>query len=91
MPILPRYCPRRFILAKSTSDREFSVHARHVDQHHARRVLEVSFEAAAVAYIEDLHPHSDEPEISVIVRDVASGHEHCFRIDLETGKTEACG
>lgn len=73
-------------------DRQFRVHARHVDSHHARLVLERSFEAAAVAYAEDFHVGSgDEPEISVIVRDVASGHEHCFRIDLDSGETAPCG
>ena len=71
--------------------RRFRVHARHVEAHHARVLEERSFEAAAVAYVEDLHAVSDEPEISVIVREVESGHEHCFRIDLETGETAACG
>ena len=72
--------------------RSFSVHARHIEAHHARTVEESSFEAAAVAYIEDFHPTvTDEPDISVIVRDVASGHEHCFRIDLETGDVAHCG
>lgn len=76
----------------SSETRSFSVHARHIDAHHARRVEESSFEAAAVAYVEDFHPTvTDEPDISVIVRDVASGHEHCFRIDLETGDAAPCG
>jgi hypothetical protein len=71
--------------------RQFSVHARHVDAHHARTLQERSFEAAAVAYVEDLHDIGDEQEISVIVRELDSGHEHCFRIDLESGETSACG
>jgi hypothetical protein len=72
--------------------RQFSAHARHVDRHHARRLEESSFEAAAVAYVEDFHsPMTDEREISVIVRDLATGHEHCFRIDLDSGETEPCG
>ena len=71
--------------------RPFSVHARHVDSHHARVVHEASFEAAAVAYVEDLHPPlADDNEISVIVRELATGHEHCFRIDLESGETAPC-
>ena len=32
---------------------QFRVHARDVDAHHARVVEESSFEAAAVAYVED--------------------------------------
>ncbi len=71
------------------NDRDFRVHARHVDHHHGRLVSERSFEAAAVAYLEDL-PLADETEISVIVQDVGSGHEHCFRFDLETGETTTC-
>jgi len=72
--------------------RNFRVHARHVDAHHARMVKEASFEAAAVAYVEDFHPPiADGSDFSVIVRDIASGDEHCFRIDLETGDTAPCG
>ena len=72
--------------------RKFSVHARHVDQHHARVVEEASFEAAAVAYLEDFHPPvTQDHEIKVIVREVGTGHEHCFRVDLESGDTAPCG
>ena len=71
--------------------RRFSVHARHVGAHHARTLMERSFEAAAVAYVEDLHAVSDDHELSVIVREIDSGHEHCFRIDLDSGETSACG
>ena len=71
--------------------RTFRVHARHIDPHHARTVQEPSFEAAAVAYVEDLHElPGDGEEISVIVLEVDSGHEHCFRIDLESGETSPC-
>lgn len=74
-----------------TEIRSFSVHARHLDRHHARVLREPSFEAAAVAYAEDLHaPPADDEAISVIVREVESGHEHCFRIDLATGETAPC-
>lgn len=72
--------------------RQFRVHARHVDGHHARLVEEASFEAAAVAYVEDFHPPvGEDNEISVIVREVSTGHEHCFRIDLESGDAAPCG
>jgi hypothetical protein len=71
--------------------RRFSVHARHVDRHHARVVEEGSFEAAAVAYLEDFHLEvGDEPEVRVIVHDLDSGHEHCFTVDLDSGATEPC-
>ena len=72
--------------------RRFSVHARHMDSHHARVLEEASFEAAAVAYVEDFSaPLGDGREISVIVREIGSGHEHCFRVDLESGETAPCG
>ena len=74
----------------AASDRPFRVHARHLERHHARMLSEQSFEAAAVAYVEDLHAIGDEPEISVIVLDVGSGHEQCFTIDIETGEAEPC-
>jgi hypothetical protein len=72
--------------------RRFSVHARHDDRHHARIVEEVSFEAAAVAYLEALAPTAgDDREIAVIVCDLENGHEHCFRIDTASGDTTSCG
>jgi hypothetical protein len=75
----------------TTETRTFLVHARHVDAHHARTLEEPSFEAAAVAYVEDLHDlPGDGEEISVIVLEVESGHEHCFRIDLNSGATQPC-
>jgi hypothetical protein len=73
--------------------RRYRVHARHVDRHHARLVEEVSFEAAAVAYLEnlDISAATDDQEISIIVHDVSTGHEHCFRLDLGSGETSPCG
>ena len=74
-----------------TRMRQFSVHARHLDSHHARLLEEASCESAAIAYVEDFHPSMTEgEEISVIVREVGSGREHCFRIDLGSGKAAAC-
>ncbi len=73
---------------------QFRVHARDVDAHHARLVEESSFEAAAVAYVEDFDlvvPITDDHEISVIVREVHTGHEHCFKINLDTGQPVPCG
>ena len=71
--------------------RQFRVHARHMDGHHSHVVEETSFEAAAVAYLEDFPREPDEGhEVSVIVQDLASGHQHCFRIDLDTGEAAPC-
>ncbi len=66
--------------------RRFKVHARHIDRHHARIVHEASFEAAAIAYSEDFPAAADaDPMIGIVVCDIDSGHEHCFRIDLAEG------
>ena len=74
------------------STRTFRVYARHTDVHHARTLQEPSFEAAAVAYVEHLHDlPADGGEISVVVREVETGHEHSFRVNLESGDTEARG
>ena len=78
-------------MSAATNNRQFYVRASHIDHHHARLVSETSFEAAAVAYVEDFgHPAGDEPEIRVIVRDLDSGLQHCFLIDLDTGATGPC-
>ncbi len=56
-----------------------------------RQVNGTSFEDAAAAYLEACHPPADEEgDVSLIVRDEASGREQCFRIDLDSGRTEPC-
>lgn len=73
-------------MTNTAETRAFRVHARHVDAHHARTLIEASFEAAAVAYMEHLHDLPDDGgEISVVVREVESGHEHSFRVHLGDG------
>ncbi len=74
-------------MTASTPDlRRFSVHARHQDRHHARVFNEPSFEAAAIAFVEDLHLGAGEgDEVGLVVRDLQSGHEHAFRLHLGTG------
>ena len=70
----------------------YRVHARDLDGSAARVLDETSFEAAAVAYAEDFGSvTADAHEVKVIVRDLHTGHEHCFLIDLETGESEPCG
>ena len=71
--------------------RRYSVRVRHTEPRHGRVVAETTFEAAAVAYVEDFPLSPDHAgEISLVVRDIESGREHCFRIDLETGETTPC-
>jgi hypothetical protein len=73
--------------------RQFSVHARHLDARRDRVIEEVSFEAAAIAYVEDFALPTDDidHQLSVIVRDLVHGDEHCFMIDLDTGAAKPCG
>jgi hypothetical protein len=70
---------------------QFRVHAQDDHAHRTRVLEEDSFEAAALAYVEDW-PHSidEPPEVRVIVRDLEDGHERCFAIDLETGEAGGC-
>lgn len=69
-------------------------HEYQVRLHHGggRRALGgESFEAAALAYLEECHPPADAMgEVVVIVRDAASGAEQCFRIEAGGGRIEAC-
>ncbi len=75
-----------------SSDRAFRVHALHEARDHAHEVHSDSFEAAALAFVEDWHPApDDEGDVSVLVRDQATGREQCFRIDVGTGETAPCG
>ncbi|MDP1618656.1 DUF5961 family protein [Phenylobacterium sp.] len=73
-------------------EREYCVHLAQADRQAARRLTECSFEAAALAYVEDMHlPDDADGEVSLVVQDMESGHEHCFRVDLDNGETSACG
>jgi hypothetical protein len=33
---------------------------------------------------------AEDLDVRVIVQEVGTGHEHCFRLDLETGETTSC-
>jgi len=73
------------------AERRFKVYRRHQAGEHARVFAEASFEAAAIAFIDDYAPAPDAGgEIAVHVLDLESGLEHCFRIDLETGAATPC-
>lgn len=80
-------------MAKTQSaTHRFRVHARDGDRSHGRVLEESSFEAAAVAYLEDfVSVGAEAHEIRVIVTNLDDGHEHCFLVDLDTGETAPCG
>lgn len=67
--------------------RQFKVHARHEDVRHGRVLNEPSFEAAAIAYVEHLPSAvAGRSEVSIVVHDLQSGHEHSFLVHLDTGE-----
>ncbi|WP_300573412.1 DUF5961 family protein [Phenylobacterium sp.] len=82
-------------MPNSKLDREYCVHLAEGHPESARRLTERSFEAAALAYVEDLHVADSGAdggaEIRLVVQDMESGHEHCFRVDLDRGETSPCG
>ena len=70
------------------ASRRFRVRVRQAEDHHGHILSGTSFESAAVAYLEHRPAVADENgEARVIVHDLDSGFEHCFRIDLRTGST----
>ena len=76
----------------TTEIHRYRVHPRDLEGAAVRVLEETSFEAAAVAYAEDFGYVTDEAnELKIVVRDLDNGHEHCFRIDLESGDAAPCG
>ncbi len=71
--------------------RLFSVHAVHEGAGASHTVEGESFEDAAVNFVETWHPaESADGDVSVIVRDARSGHEHCFLVEVATGAAGPC-
>jgi hypothetical protein len=75
----------------ATLQRRFTVHGSEHAPSHGHPVEGVSFEDAALHYIEDCHPEADvDHEVELFVEDCETGERQCFRIDLETGETAPC-
>jgi hypothetical protein len=70
--------------------RRFAVHAAAEPRHRGHTVEAASFEAAAVEFLETWHPETVDDEVTLIVTDCETGHEHCMRVDAGTGETAAC-
>jgi hypothetical protein len=78
---------------KNQKKRQFEVRSPDRETRTTRVVEEVSLEAAAIAFLEDFGDTIHSPEehhVTVYVRDLAIGSEHCMSIDLDTGKAEPC-
>jgi hypothetical protein len=71
--------------------RRFSVHGVEEAPSRAHLVDGVSFEDAALHFVEDQHLEPDGgPDVSLLVEDCDTGERQCFRIDLATGETAPC-
>jgi len=75
-----------------TLQRRFSVHGAEEAPSRTHLVEGVSFEDAALHFVEDRHPEGEgEGEaVSLFVEDCETGERQCFRIDLETGEAGPC-
>lgn len=70
--------------------RPFSVHGIAEAPSHGCLVQGMSFEDAALHYLQDRHLEAPDDEVSLFVEDCESGERQCFRIDLATGETAPC-
>ena len=71
--------------------RRFSVHSADDAPSRALLVEGVTFEDAALHFVEDAHPPADAgDQVSLLVEDCDSGERQCFRIDLTTGEAGPC-
>lgn len=74
-----------------TLQRRFCVHGVAEAASRAYVIEGVSFEDAALHFLENHHPVADEDqEVSLYVEDIDTGERQCFRIDPETGETAPC-
>ena len=72
--------------------RRFTVHESEEVRARAALVEERSFEAAALRYCAEQHPHGDLfGEAALVVEDCETGEQQCFRIDLGSGEAAPCG
>jgi hypothetical protein len=77
--------------AVESLQRRFSVHGVDEAPSRAHLVEGLSFEDAALHFVEDRHPPPDaEDEVSLLVEDCETGERQCFRIDLATGEAAPC-
>lgn len=71
--------------------RRFCVHDPHEASNRAHVVEGLTFEDAALHFLDGHHPAADDGEVRLYVEDMETGERQCLCIDLETGETEPCG
>jgi len=78
-------------MTETALQRRFCVHGVAESASRAHVVEGVSFEDAALHFLEGHHPVADaDQEVSLYVEDLETGERQCFRIDPETGETAPC-
>jgi Family of unknown function (DUF5961) len=79
---------------EASLQRRFAVHGVAEAPSRAALVEGVSFEDAALAFLEARHietaADAGDDEVSLIVEDCESGERQCFRVDLASGETAPC-
>lgn len=70
--------------------RRFSVHGVADAPSRGQLVEGLTFEDAALHYLEERHIEAPDDEVSLFVEDCETGERQCFRIDLATGETAPC-
>jgi hypothetical protein len=77
--------------ATPTPQRRFSVHGADEAPSRSHLIEGVSFEDAALHFIEEFHPAADaEDEVTLFIEDCDSGERQCFRIHTTSGETAPC-
>lgn len=74
----------------ATLQRRFSVHGVEDLPSHGHLIEGLTFEDAALHYLEDRHGATADAEVSLLVEDCDSGERQCFRVDLATGEAAPC-
>ncbi len=77
-------------MTEASLQRRFAVHGVAEFASRAFLVEGVSFEDAALHFLEDHHPVGDDDTVTLYVADCETGEEQCFRVDPETGETAPC-
>jgi len=77
--------------AADSLQRRFSVHSADEAPSRSHAVDGVSFQDAALHFIEHFHPAADaEDEVRLFIEDCESGERQCFRVDVLSGETAPC-
>lgn len=78
-------------MTQPLAQRRFCVRGVAETASRAHIVAAVTFEDAALNFVEDHHPIAEaDDEVSLYVEDLETGERQCFRIDLDTGDTAPC-